>query len=158
MENYIIAVIRIRGQIGVRTKIKHTLDLLKLYRKNYCILLRNSESNLGMLNLIKDFTTWGNLDKKTCTLLLEKKGTIKGNKKLTDEYTQKKLKITIKDFIEDLFSNKKNLKDIPDFKPFFRLNPPIKGYGRKGIKIPFSKSGALGDRKEKINDLLKRMV
>ncbi len=40
----------------------------------------------------------------------------------------------------------------------FRLSPPKKGYGRKGIKVPFGVGGALGERKEKINDLIKRMV
>ena len=40
----------------------------------------------------------------------------------------------------------------------FRLNPPKKGYGRKGVKMPFSKGGALGDRGDKINDLLARMM
>jgi large subunit ribosomal protein L30 len=39
-----------------------------------------------------------------------------------------------------------------------RLNPPRKGYGRKGVKMPFSKGGACGNRKEKINDLLMRMM
>ncbi|MBI4148381.1 uL30 family ribosomal protein [Candidatus Woesearchaeota archaeon] len=38
------------------------------------------------------------------------------------------------------------------------LHPPRKGYGRKGVKIPFAKSGAYGNRKEKINDLIKRMT
>lgn len=41
---------------------------------------------------------------------------------------------------------------------WFALQPPRKGYGRKGIKMPFTKSGALGNRGEKINDLLTRMV
>jgi len=38
------------------------------------------------------------------------------------------------------------------------LNPPRKGYGRKGVKLPFSLGGAYGNRKEKINDLLTRMI
>ncbi len=41
---------------------------------------------------------------------------------------------------------------------WFALPPPRKGYGRKGIKLPFAKGGALGNRGEKINDLLMRMV
>ncbi len=41
---------------------------------------------------------------------------------------------------------------------FFRLHPPRKGYARKGIKTPFSMGGALGDRKEKINELIIRMI
>jgi large subunit ribosomal protein L30 len=40
----------------------------------------------------------------------------------------------------------------------YRLNPPRKGYGRKGIKKSFHIGGALGNRGEKINDLLQRMI
>jgi len=45
-----------------------------------------------------------------------------------------------------------------DGKKTFRLDPPKGGLGSRGIKAAFSKSGALGDRKEKINDLLKNMM
>jgi len=40
----------------------------------------------------------------------------------------------------------------------FMLHPPRGGFERKGVKKPFSLGGALGDRKEKINDLLKKMI
>ena len=40
----------------------------------------------------------------------------------------------------------------------FHLNPPRKGFGRKGVKVPFSKGGALGYRGDKINDLIERML
>jgi len=43
-------------------------------------------------------------------------------------------------------------------KKYYRLHPPRGGFERKGIKIPFSLGGALGKRKEKINDLIKRML
>ncbi len=43
-------------------------------------------------------------------------------------------------------------------KKFFRLNPPRKGFGRRGIKVSFAQSGALGDRKDKMADLIKRML
>lgn len=39
-----------------------------------------------------------------------------------------------------------------------RLHPPRGGYERKGIKLPFSIGGVLGYRKEKINDLIKKML
>ena len=51
-----------------------------------------------------------------------------------------------------------NPQDKTKTKSFFRLNPPKKGYGRKGVKIPFVKGGALGYRGEKINDLIIRML
>ena len=40
----------------------------------------------------------------------------------------------------------------------FALCPPRKGYGRKGVKVDFAIGGALGNRGEKINDLLLRMM
>ncbi len=43
-------------------------------------------------------------------------------------------------------------------KLIFRLNPPRGGFERKGIKTPFSLGGALGNRGEKINDLIKKMI
>lgn len=39
-----------------------------------------------------------------------------------------------------------------------RLQPPRGGYGRKGIKAPFTIGGALGYRGAKINDLMRRMM
>jgi len=43
-------------------------------------------------------------------------------------------------------------------KPFFRLHPPIGGHARKGIKKAFQVGGALGNRKDGINTLIKRML
>ena len=40
----------------------------------------------------------------------------------------------------------------------FSLHPPRGGFGRKGIKKPFSSGGALGNRKEKMNDLIMKMI
>jgi len=45
-----------------------------------------------------------------------------------------------------------------ELKKYFRLNSPKKGFERKGIKVSFTKGGALGYRGKKINDLIKRMV
>jgi len=40
----------------------------------------------------------------------------------------------------------------------YRLHPPVGGFERKGTKKSFKEGGALGDRGEKINDLIKRMI
>jgi len=111
-----IAAVRIRGITGIKKEIKDTMQMLRLYKKNSCVILDDNKNYRGMLNKVKDYTTYGNVDEETIKLLEQK-----GKKKT------------------------------------FNLHPPRKGYGRKGIKVPFVKGGALGDRKEKINDLLKRM-
>jgi large subunit ribosomal protein L30 len=43
-------------------------------------------------------------------------------------------------------------------KGFFRLSPPRGGFERKGTKRHFQAGGALGDRKEKIGLLIRRMI
>jgi hypothetical protein len=50
---------------------------------------------------------------------------------------------------------KKTLSEL-GLKPFFRLHPPVKGIDSK---IHFGrKKGVLGDNKDKINDLVRRML
>ncbi len=51
-----------------------------------------------------------------------------------------------------------NLIEARKKNKFYALQPPKKGFGRKGIKIPYSKGGAYGYRGKAINDLIKRMV
>ena len=119
-----IAVIRVRGNIGLKTEIKDTLKMLNLHRSNFCAVVPKNDSYLGMIKKVKDYVTYGELDDETYKLLSEKRGEKKGDK----------------------------------LKPFFRLSPPKKGFGRKGIKIHFSKGGTLGYRGAKINELIKRMI
>ena len=139
-----IAIVRIRGSININQKIKNTMNLLRLYNKNYCVVLKNTPSIKGMVNKIKDYITWGEIDDETYKLLIEKRGKeYKGPEKDSKE------KIKYKKFI---------VVDGKKYKPFFALNPPRKGYGRKGIKIVFKAGGALGYRGEKITDLIKRMI
>ena len=124
-----IAVIRIRGKVNLKKPVKDTLKMLRLYKKNYCTVYDATSNILGMINKIKDYVTWGEIDDETLKLLKEKRG-----------------------------EKTKNKKGEEIVKPFFRLSPPRKGFGRKGIKLPFNIGGALGNRKEKINDLIKRMI
>lgn len=68
-----IAVILIRGRIGLDSDRKKTLDLLNLYRKNYCVILPKNKVVLGMLNKVKDYVTWGELDDEVLQLLEKKR-------------------------------------------------------------------------------------
>lgn len=119
-----LAIILIRGLIGMRKDARYTAELLKLFKKNTCVVVDDNKVMRGMANKLKDFITYGELDDKTHKLLLEKRA------------KTKKGEIT----------------------NVFNLNPPRKGFERGGIKQPFTKKGALGYRKEKINDLIQRMI
>lgn len=153
-----IAIVRISGEHGLTKEIKTTFKLLNLHKKYTCVIVPNSPEVIGMLKRIKDYTTWGELNKETISMILEKRGRIHGNQPLTKEYVKEKTKLEFDQLIEEINSDKKKIKDVPGLKSFFRLTPPRGGFERKGTKKPFSIGGVLGYRKEKINDLVKRML
>lgn len=153
-----IAIIRIRGRTGVNGKVNDTLDMMRLYKQNGCVIVPNNPQYLGMIQRAKDYITWGEIDKETFTLLFTKRARVAGNKALTDDYLKQHIKMDSNTFIEEFFGEKKKLKDVPGLKLCFRLSPPAKGFERGGIKKPFSMGGSLGYRKDKINDLIKRMI
>ncbi|MBT3416457.1 50S ribosomal protein L30 [Candidatus Woesearchaeota archaeon] len=153
-----IAIIRISGEQGLNEKVKTTFKLLNLHKKYNCVIVSNTAQLEGMLKVIKDNVTWGEIDKETISTLLEKRGRLPGNKPITSEYIKEKIKLDLGEFAEGIFAEKNKIKDVEGLKPFFRLMPPRKGFERKGTKRHFSIGGALGYRKYKINDLIQRMI
>jgi len=153
-----IAVIQIRGKIGLSKKLKDTLAMLRLYKKNSCVVVDANPTFIGMANLLKDYVTWGEVSEDTFKLLLEKRGKIVGNKPLTENFLKEKTKMGYDEFVKSFYNNKIKLKDVPGFKPFFRLCPPVGGFERNGVKYSFSMGGVLGYRKDKINDLIRKML
>ena len=139
-----LAVIRVRGIVGLNRDIDRTLRQLNLYKKNYCVIVPNNAPNIGMVRKVKDYITWGEIDDNIYNLLIEKKG-----EEYKGRISDSKGKVKYNRFLK--------VKD-KKIKKYFRLNSPRKGYGRKGIKVPFSKGGALGHREDKIKDLIKRMI
>jgi len=67
-----LAVIQIRGNVGVNYSIKNTLGLLNLNKKHNCIVVPNNPHFTGMLKKVKDYVTWGEINAET-QKLLEKK-------------------------------------------------------------------------------------
>jgi len=151
------AVVRVRGLINLKPDIKKTLQLLNLTRVNHCVLLEDSKIVRGMLQVVKDYVTWGEIEESTIVKLIQARGKLIGDKELTEEYV--KSATSFKNFeklSEALVKNNIKYKDIPDVKPIFRLHPPRKGY--EGIKRSFTNKGALGYRGKEINKLIDRMV
>lgn len=145
-----IAILKVRSEIGAKKPVKDTFKFLNLRKKNSCIILKETPSNIGMVKKVKDYVTWGEINKETLLKLLKKRARISGNKK--PKLNEKQ----IQEYAEKLLKGAK-LSDL-NLKPYFRLNPPRKGFERGGIKKVFKMGGALGYRGEKINDLLNKMI
>lgn len=152
-----LALIRLRGKVGIRKEYEYVFKLMHLTRKNHVTLLEETKSNLGMIRKIKDYSTWGEVSSETLFLLLEKKGKLRGNKKLTNDYVKNELGFpSIAELAQAIYASEINLWKLPNVKPIFRLHPPRKGF-RKSIRRPYP-NGELGYRGEDINKLLSRMM
>lgn len=151
-----IAVILVRGMVNISPDVKKTLQLLRLNKKHTCVVIEDNKVNRGMLQRVKDYTTYGVIDESFYKEMLDKRAEMIGKVKLSDS----KEKIDVASLAKDYFSGKITLRDFEEkqIKPFFRLAPPVKGFERKGIKMPFSKGGVLGNREEKIKDLIVKML
>jgi large subunit ribosomal protein L30 len=153
-----VAVIRVRGDVGLSADIRKTMQLLRLYRKNYCVVVPNTPSFSAMIFKIKDLATFGEISPETLLKLLKVRGRLAGNKLLTEDYLKTKLKIDVQTFCSEFSNFKKTFKDVPGLKSFFRLKPPTGGFERKGIRHGYAEGGALGYRGKNINKLIERML
>ena len=153
-----LAVIQVRGGIHLSPEHKQSLNYLQLRKKNSCVILENSPSYMGALVKLKDYVTWGEVDEQTLKLLLEKRGRLAGNQLISENYLKEKTKMGFEQFVKSFADNKIKLKDVPGLKTYFRLTPPKGGFEREGVKKQFSLGGALGYRKDNINNLLRRMI
>ncbi len=153
----VFAIIRVRGIVNVNPDIKRTLELLRLKKVNHCTLLEENKVYKGMLQMVKDYTTWGELDKETLPKLIKSRGMLVGDKQITEEYLKSATSYnSVEKLSQAILDNKFKYKEIPDVKPLFRLSPPKKGY--EGIKRSFRNGGALGYRGKEINKLIGRMI
>ncbi|MEM0473524.1 MAG: 50S ribosomal protein L30 [Candidatus Aenigmatarchaeota archaeon] len=150
----LFAVIRLRGSVKTSKEINDTLNMLKLKRVNHCVLV--SKKQIGMIKKVKDYVTFGEINKQTLVKLLENRLRGEKNKKITQEMLTQITKFkSFEEFADVLMKEKVKLNDFKKLKTVFRLNPPRKGLKSKRLSWP---KGDLGYRKEKINDLIERMI
>jgi large subunit ribosomal protein L30 len=153
-----LLVLRLRGDVDVRDEIRQTLKMLRLHKVNHATLIESNESYLGMLQKVKDYTTWGEIDPQTLEKLLAKRGRAAGNRPINDKYVTSNSKFSsVKKFTEALTTSKASIEDLHGLKPVFRLHPPKGGFDWKK-KRAFKEGGELGYRGKDINRLLGKMI
>lgn len=148
-----IAAIRIRGRVDVPRKISDTLRMLSLNKKNNCVLVK--EENVGMLRKAQNYLTWGKIDITTLGALLAKRARLPGDKRLNTGWLKNHGFISFEDLAKKVDQGEVDLEKLK-IKKVFRLTPPSKGF-KLTLRQTWPK-GELGNRGEKINELLKRMI
>ncbi len=142
-----LAAIRISGLIKIeKKKVEETMQRLRLKRKYTCVILDEKPETLGMIKVVKNLIAFGKIDEKTLALLLKNRGKKIGNVKA------KLSEAEASNIAKEVLAGKK--LEALGIVPFFGLHP-----ARGGIytKVHFPK-GVLGNNKEKINELIERML
>ena len=93
---------------------------------------------------MRNHVAYGDIDKETLSFLLQKRALPKNSSK----------KINVEKLLDEI--EKKDISSL-DIKPFFRLHPPRGGIDSKK-HFGTSRKAVLGDNKEKINPLVRRML
>ncbi|MCL5428057.1 MAG: uL30 family ribosomal protein [Candidatus Marsarchaeota archaeon] len=137
IENKLLAVVRVRGRVGVRQSISETLKRLNLRYVNNLAVLYGSKSNIGMIRKCNDFITYGEISGSTLSSLLERKG----------------VKLSQED-LKQVNEGKKSLGSLVDGP--LRMHPPRRGY--ESTKRGYSAGGALGYRGREMEELINRML
>ena len=152
------AVVRVRGKLNIKPQIKETLKLLRLNRVNHCVIIPDNPVYRGMLQKVKDYVTWGEVDGEVIEKLLSNRAHVEGGESLTEKYVKKNSDFGgFGEMASAIEKGEFTLKNIPGINPVFRLPPPVQG-GYEGIKRSYKTGGALGYRGKKINDLLNKMI
>lgn len=152
-----LAAIRVRGTVNVNTKIRDTMDMLHLQHPNHCSILPVDPSTQGMLNKVKDYVTYGEVNAGMLATLLKTRGHLEGDRLVTDEDVAERTEFAdVQAFAEAVVRGDARLKDLPGLKAWFRLQPPKGGY--EATKHHYSVGGSLGYRGREINALLERMM
>ena len=137
------AVIRVRGQPDVNDDIEYTMKLLGINKVNHCAIVPENAVTKGMLQKIKDYTTYGEINEETLAKLIRVRGRLEGDKMITDEYLAENSDFkTVEELAKAIIENDYKMKDLEKGKPVFRLHPPVKGY--EGNKRSYKNGGALG--------------
>ncbi len=139
----VIAIVRVRGVAGIKPDIRKTMELLRLNKKHHCVLYPKMTKQLeGMLNVAKDYITWGEISQETLKELVSKRGRLPGDKRVDGKDV---------DAIVKSIEKGEEVK----IKPVFRLHSPRKGWGDIKLRYP---EGALGPRGKEMDELILRMV
>ena len=152
-----LVAVKVRGTVSALREARETLQFLHLTHTNHAVLIDSRPAYKGMLQRVNSYVTWGEPTKETVALMLQKRGRLAGDKKLTDDYIQKAGYKSIDELAEAIVQCKITFQKLPEVQPLFKLHPPSRGYKGK-TKKSFKAGGEAGYRGEAINDLLKRMV
>lgn len=157
-------VVRIKGINKIDPKKRKTLQLLRLLQINNGVFIKLTKATMEMLKIVEPFVAYGYPNQKSVRELIYKRGYGKVDKQrvpLTDnEIIEENLgkygMICMEDLIHEICTVGPNFKAASNFLWPFKLNSPTGGFRKRKFKH-YIEGGDLGNREEKINELIRQM-
>lgn len=140
--------------MGISPENLDTMNRLNIPKKNNAAIWTDDPSTVGMINKIGDYVTWGELNKETLMAMVEKRGRLPGDLKLTAEALSANKLGTIEEIADKILAEGK----VPEpIKRTFRLTPPSGGF-KHHITRHIKSGGEIGYRGADINALVLKMI
>jgi len=157
-------VVRIKGINKIDPKKRKTLQLLRLLQINNGVFVKLTKATMEMLKIVEPFVAYGYPNQKSVRELIYERGYGKVDKQrlpLTDnEIIEENLgkygMICMEDLIHEICTVGPNFKAASNFLWPFKLNSPTGGFRKRKFKH-FIEGGDLGNREDKINELIRQM-
>jgi len=157
-------VIRIRGINQIHPKVRKALQLFRLRQINNGVFVKLNKATINMLRICEPHIAWGYPNQKSVRDLIYKRGFAKVDHRRTpltsntiiEKSLGKKELICMEDLVHEIFTVGKNFKYASNFLWPFKLNTPTGGWRKKTNH--YVEGGDFGNREDKINELLRKMV
>merc|ERR1712137_1333728 len=157
-------VMRIRGINQVAPKVKKVLQLFRLRQINNGVFIKLNKATINMLRICEPYVAWGTPNLKSVRELVYKRGYAKVEGKripissndVIENVLGKYGMICVEDVIHEIMTVGENFKYASNFLWPFKLNTPSGGWRKKTNH--FVEGGDFGNREDKINELLRKMV
>jgi len=163
-EAKVALVVRIRGINCLSPITRKILQLFKLRQLHNATLVKLNKATINMLRRVEPFIAYGYPTYNTIRQMVYKRGYAKIAKQripltsnvIVEQVLGKHGIISVEDLIHELVTVGPHFKEANSFLWTFKLSSPSDGFNNK--RHPYHQGGDWGNREEKINELVQRMI
>merc|ERR1712093_76217 len=163
-ESKLIFVVRIRGLADMHPKTKKILQLMRLRQMNMGVFMKSSKAATEMLTRVEPYLSYGYPSLKSVRDLVYKRGFGKINKNripLNDNAVVEKGLgkygiMCMEDIVHEIYTVGPHFREANNFLWPFKLRPAKGGQAKK--RKGFCEGGQAGNREDKINNLIQKML
>merc|ERR1712097_178075 len=157
-------VVRIRGLNDMHPKTKKILQIMRLRQMNMGVFMKVSKAATEMLKRVEPYLSYGYPNLKSVRELIYKRGFGKINKQrlplndnsVIETALGKHGIVCMEDLVHEIYTVGPHFKEANNFLWPFKLRPAKGGQAKK--RKGFCEGGQAGNREEKINNLIQKML